>query len=398
MGRKCGKRKKTKRGLGRFFSDKKSRLSRVCGIVRDDGACGYYRVVLPFEKIQYHGYADAALGGIGRSSDLFRIMSDSDLIVLPRPASRESYETIKICKEEGKKIVVDHDDDIFNVNPMSPHYISSGTKEVEVVIGGEKVKLWEDGKENNGEIFDLQKNIEKMEMARECLKLADAVSVTTERLGRAYEEYNKNILIHPNCVDTAIWQKLPLKEHDGLRIIWSGGVSHYQDWLTISDRFRKLMAHNMHWKFLCCGHEFTGLFRDIDKSQYEFHKWVPTPAHPYKQAILGADISVIPLKKDQFNACKSPIKFVEYAAIGVPSICSNWPPYSDVITDGVNGFLYDTEDDFEEKLIRLASDRELRQEMGENARQYVMDNYDIDSKADIWGANYAKLIRGDKCL
>ena len=97
-----------------------------------------------------------------------------------------------------------------------------------------------------------------------------------------------------------------------------------------------------------CGYEFKGIFKDVDEEQYEFHNWVPTVAHPYKQALLNSDIAILPLKDDLFNRCKSAIKWVEYSSLGIPSVAVNIPPYSPEIEYSKTGFLYNNPEDFED--------------------------------------------------
>ena len=379
----------------RFEEDESSKRDmKVCGVVRDDGACGFYRIVSPLEKMQLYGYANVALGGVGRDANLFETMEDADIIIMPRASGEANFKTIQMCQKAGKKVIIDHDDDVFNVNPLSPHYISYGTDEVEVEIDGERIKLWEDGRENKGQVFDLKANVEKMEYAGKCLEICDGISVTTEELAKVYRKFNSDVYVLPNCIDFDIWKPLPLPKTSQTSIIWSGGASHYHDWLTVVPTLVDMLKDNKKLKFIACGHEFSGLVNEIPKGQYEFHRWVPTPAHPYKQAILNPDIAIIPLEKDTFNAGKSPIKFIEHAALKVPSLCANWLPYSAEIEDGVNGFLYNDTFEFAEKLKLLIENPELRWEMGQNAYDYALKNYDIHSQCYRWAEVYHKTLEG----
>jgi len=49
--------------------------------------------------------------------------------------------------------------------------------------------------------------------------------------------------------------------------------------------------------------------------------------------------------------------------------------FSDVITDGENGFLAETEEQWLKKLSRLIEDSALRQKMGELAHQKALQDY-----------------------
>jgi O-antigen biosynthesis protein len=74
---------------------------------------------------------------------------------------------------------------------------------------------------------------------------------------------------------------------------------------------------------------------------------LPVQAHPlmprerfvrFVAALPGA-VALIPLGTSAFDACKSAIKFFDYAAVGVPVLASAVPPYADVIEDGRTGRL-----------------------------------------------------------
>ncbi len=49
----------------------------------------------------------------------------------------------------------------------------------------------------------------------------------------------------------------------------------------------------------------------------------------------------------------------------------------EIIRDGKNGFLADTEDEWLEKLVLLVRDEELRQELGQLGRRTVDDRYSL---------------------
>ncbi|MDE2502131.1 MAG: glycosyltransferase, partial [Burkholderiales bacterium] len=68
------------------------------------------------------------------------------------------------------------------------------------------------------------------------------------------------------------------------------------------------------------------------------------PGLPYLEFLrylrrLGPTLALIPVGATPFDACKSAIKFYDYALAGIPVICADRPPYSDVIEAGVDGWL-----------------------------------------------------------
>ena len=158
----------------------------------------------------------------------------SDVFLLPRLMSQTFIRDIRTKIDEFKedvRIVVDFDDNVFEVSPLSSHYQDYGTEEVRIRLpNGDIKELWKDGFN-----IDLKKNRERLDTIKFCLESVDMVTTTTEILGNVLRNYNENIRILPNCVDLSRWRKLPLKETDEIKLFWSGGWSHYEDWFLIRE-------------------------------------------------------------------------------------------------------------------------------------------------------------------
>lgn len=369
---------------------------KVCGVLRDDGACGFYRIKQPMHMINERYGIDSAIGGINcHESDLDQLLENCDIAVVPRPVSDKMLNLIRVLKKMGKKVIADHDDNIFHINPMSPHYGQSGTENVEVVVDGEKVKIWEDGNNHGGsETFDIEKNKERLKVAEECLVEVDAISTTTEELKKFYLQYNSEVHVLPNCIDLDLWKPAKMEKDGRIRITWHGGCSHYMDLLSIKDSLTRIAKKFPQVKYVMCGHEFKGIFKDVAEDQYEFHGWVPTVAHPYKQALLNSDIAVIPLHDDLFNRCKSAIKWTEYSALEIPSVVVNIPPYSPEVEHGKTGYLYNNNEDFEDYLELMINYPMSRSDVAVAARHAVEDRFDAHSQAKLWADTYKMVMEG----
>lgn len=89
-----------------------------------------------------------------------------------------------------------------------------------------------------------------------------------------------------------------------------------------------------------------------------------------------------------------PKSLIEANAIGRPIITSNSVGCKDTVIDGYNGYLIAPKDidALTEKLDLLLSSKELRQEMGRNARKYAEENFSIDSVIEKHLSIYNELI------
>jgi len=367
--------------------------TKVCGIVRDRGACGFYRIKQPLSFLNEDDDFDVAIGGSGSEMDnnLFQLLQTCDVVIVPRAASKESLHLVKVMKDMSppKKVIIDHDDNIFNISPFSPHYSEFGTKE----ITHNDVKLWEDGKNS----FDVERNSNTLHLAKEALRDADGVFATTPLLAEVYSEYNDNVYVLPNCVDFNIWKPVNLVKDDKVRIVWHGGSSHYEDLHEIGAELVNITNKHKNTKVITCGYEFKGIFKDIPSDQYEHHGWVDMAAHPYKQMLLNSDLAVIPLKDNEFNHSKSPIKWIEYSSLGIPCVLKDIPPYSDVIQHGVNGFLYTTTEECEFWIDKLVDHPDLRNRVGTAAQEFTRKHFDARTSSKYW-VEAIKKITEKTCL
>jgi glycosyltransferase involved in cell wall biosynthesis len=109
------------------------------------------------------------------------------------------------------------------------------------------------------------------------------------------------------------------------------------------------------------------------------------PATDYETylGLLGeCDISIAPLEDFVFNDAKSNIKYLEASAVGLPSICSPRSAFAATITHGKDGFLCDSQGEWEEALARLVSDASLRRQVADAARETVMQTYEVTHLAE----------------
>jgi glycosyltransferase involved in cell wall biosynthesis len=361
---------------------------KVGYFLRDDGACGYYRVDLPLTTLsRKEGILVERFQQGEGFSKLLEIIKKATILVIPRMCEKPFIEMCKSLRKEGIKIIVDHDDNMFEVSPLSNHYKECGCEETKIKTkDGMVINLWEDGKN-----IDIKKNRERIDNFKKALEVADMVTVTTDILAGIYKEYNDNINVLPNCVDIKLWQKLPLKPHEGVRMGWFGGSSHYEDWTLMEDVLPDVMKKYPQLILVIMGQMFEGTLRDIPEDRIEFHNWVPTPAYPYKSAILDLDFSIIPLRDNKFNHCKSSIKWIEQGALGCPAVTSYVSPYKEIATEE-NGIFIEDNDPlaWKEGIGTMIEDKLARSGYGLHAYQTARE-FDIENKYILWREAYESL-------
>jgi len=107
---------------------------------------------------------------------------------------------------------------------------------------------------------------------------------------------------------------------------------------------------------------------------------------------MNADIGIAPLKDTSFNRGKSPLKWMEYSAMRVPTVASDTVVYPEEIEDGVTGLLAGSEDDWMEKISYLIENEEARKRIGQEAYDDVYERFNFEKNIHKWIEVYQKVL------
>lgn len=341
--------------------------------------CAWYRLLQFTKSANRQKLADCQYLDLNlEEDDLKAVLLKAD-VFLVRLSSMLPMVLDHLKEQDIKKpVVLDIDDAIDDINPLADHYRTYGTKEVQLKDGS---WLWKDGVGG----FDHFSNRGRVEAYRECINRADAIITTTFGMKEWLEyETKAPIAIIPNAVNLDLFPKANDPNKKEIRLVWSGGASHFADLQEIEPALARVMAKYPNLHYYSYGMHFGAIARNLPKDRYHTAGWVHPEAHGYRLACLDPDISICPLIDSEFNRVKSSIKYCEMSALGVPTLAKNIPPYADDIKDGENGLLYDGIDDFEVKLSELVEDGMLRIRLGQSAQDYVRANRQLDDITKDW--------------
>src|SRR5690606_1014669 len=87
------------------------------------------------------------------------------------------------------------------------------------------------------------------------------------------------------------------------------------------------------------------------------------------------DIGIMPLPDDEWANGKCGLKGLQYMAAGIPTIMSPVGVNTEIIQDGVNGFLAGTTEERVDKLGKLIDSYELRLDFCKEGRRTVEQKY-----------------------
>jgi O-antigen biosynthesis protein len=334
--------------------DQKPRL--VCCLTSVSSSLSEIRLRLPLERWALQ------TGGDVRFIDLNDFpktdLEWGDIFIFQRNASVFVVGLIKDLKAKGKKIIFEIDDLLTDFPPFLAHHAANA-------------------------------NAEKPSLL-ESMRLASAVTVTTNRLGKELSQYNSDIHCIPNCSDgTATVAKHHEVSSDQVTLVVASSDAVLVDFIVPA---LKLIQSKYSVKILGVGPP--GDF--LSKAGLKIEKIENMPYLNFKSFIASLDngVGIIPLDNSLFSSCKSPIKYFDYSVAGIPTICSDVSPYSDHIVNGSNGFLVvNTTETWFSAIENLVLNYAKRTEIATSAISYVNQNYSINTAALAWEKLIASLVK-----
>ena len=261
-----------------------------------------------------------------------------------------------MAKKEGKKIVCDLDDSLWNI------------------------------KSDNTAYNAFKKGSEGLRVVTAILKESDYITCTNPYLKNVIrhntDKQADKIKVFRNYIDLDLYKfKIGVKDRKNITIMHFGSTSHFQDlqdggFLEGMDMLMKEYP-NVIFKTI-------GAFI----SKYK-HRWGTKYSHGYGSQDLytwvkekfpifmkEADIIVAPLEEDVYTRCKSSIKYIEASSAKKPGVWQNIRQYSEVV-DGENGLLARTSREWYEAMKSLVESYELRKSVGQKAYETTKKNWQM---------------------
>jgi glycosyltransferase involved in cell wall biosynthesis len=104
------------------------------------------------------------------------------------------------------------------------------------------------------------------------------------------------------------------------------------------------------------------------------------------------DVGIMPLPDDQWSRGKCGLKGLQYMALEIPAIMSPVGMNTEIISDGVNGFLAGSDEEWVKKLSFLIDSKPLREKIGRKGRETVVARYSVSSQKDIYNRVLSELV------
>ena len=283
-------------------------------------------------------------GFFKRIIDLFRLIR-FDYIFIYREATPLGPPVIEflISKVLRKKIIYDFDDAIWIPSSSEYNYFISFLK------GFSKVRM----------------------ICRWSFK----VSVGNSCLGAFASKYNPRVVLLPTVVNTdQVHNQIQHHNVDNVVIGWTGSFSTLK-FLNVILRVLQKMQEKYDFEFV--------VIADIDPrlplKRYRFIKWNKVTE---TEDLLKMHIGLMPLYDDELTRGKCGFKAIQYMSLGIPAVVSAVGVNTEIVEDGMDGYVCYNEHEWEEKLSYLISNSDKRSTMGMNARNKIINKYSVKATAN----------------
>lgn len=273
-------------------------------------------------------------------------------VVIGQRIAGEAEGWHNLCRDPNVLAVYDIDDDLLNIDPENsvPYSIYAPIRD---------------------------------ETARN-IAAADLVTVSTPKLAERLEKLNRNVVVLPNCVPRSLTEQR--RPHNGggrLTLGWAGSMFHGQDWVGMPRHLAEVRHRLPGTRFHVIGADYT-----LGAVGAEVSGW--TDVERYYRT-LDFEVGVAPLLRSSFNECKSWIKLVEYAALGIPAVATAAGQYPEWVEHGENGLLVRADSEWVPHMMTLLADADARTHMANNALAKARE-YTIENQVHRWDEAYLKYL------
>jgi glycosyltransferase involved in cell wall biosynthesis len=256
----------------------------------------------------------------------------------------ELRDSIRLVKEGGSKIIYEIDDNLLELSYDHPEFDYYDSKKI---------------------------------LVKTLLESADAVITSTKKLASELQKINANCVVAKNFLTIEPNKYRVLRDNEQeFNVLYMGTPTHIPDLEMVLPAFAKMKEEGIDIRLYLVG------MRGESK-KYKFIRNIHTPpgisCYPHfmswMKSFTNIDLGIAPLTNTLFNQCKSAIKYYDYLSISVPTMASSIGEYSEIIIDGLNGYIV-SDDNWYLKLNKVYEDKkngEIHKILNNSNIQYEVD-------------------------
>jgi len=201
------------------------------------------------------------------------------------------------------------------------------------------------------------------------------------------KQFNPKVVLIPTTVDTELFVRQEQALRDKICIGWSGSFStipHFESALEALYQIQAKYGEKVYFKVIGDGRY---------KNEALNISGIPWTNEDEVFQLSELDIGLMPLPNDKWTRGKCGLKGLTYMSLGIPTIMSPVGVNTEIIQDGVNGFLAGSIDEWVAKISRLVEDADLRKRLGAAGRKTVVEQYSVSSQRERYLQYFGELTK-----
>jgi hypothetical protein len=145
---------------------------------------------------------------------------------------------------------------------------------------------------------------------------------------------------------------------------------------------------NRNW---CCGYDqWVELTRDIPNKLIGDNPGLSKPAASVQELVNEYNKASVFVNSSLISPV--PTVVMEAMSCGLPVVTLENCMLPEVVINGVNGFISNDINYLRDKIKLLLNDKNLRSEMGKNARQTIIEKFSLDQHLNLWNKIFSSLV------
>lgn len=306
----------------------------------EQSASTRYRATSYFPFLKARGWEASHFGlngGAHRKWLLLYYAAQADVVILVRRTF--SPLLLSLLRRVSKRLVFDYDDAIF--------LKSSG-----------------------------QPSAKRGRRFQRTLSQCDLVFAGNQYLMSQAQPHCNQVTLLPTSLDLTRYQKNQPNKSDYIDLVWIGSSSTRRYLENLLPALESAARQNSRLRLK--------IIADFDLAT----EVLPTVAVPWSlenevTELQSSHIGIAPMIDNPWTRGKCALKVLQYMAAELPVISSPAGVNREVVEQGVNGILADTEEEWVEAILQLAENEELRQRMGKTGLRHCTEGFSQQHCADI---------------